>query len=138
MFKQLLVLLSIFTITASPAVVIAKEGHSSDCASCHSLDEKEAAQLLSKIGGTVKSVKQAPVKGFFELQMEKDGKQGLLYLDYSKKKLMQGMVFSLDTLQPLSSHPLPQQPKQVTSVDPKTIPVANSVVMGNPKASKKI
>ncbi|HEY3308484.1 MAG TPA: DsbC family protein [Desulfuromonadaceae bacterium] len=137
MLKQFFIALSISTIIASPAVVMAKEGHSSDCASCHSLDEKEAAQLLSKIGGTVKSVKQAPVKGFFELLMEKDGKQGLLYLDYGKKKVMQGMVFSLETLQPLSSHPLPQQ-KQVTAVDPKSIPIANSVVMGNPKAAKKI
>lgn len=137
MLKKILVALAVTASIASTPFAQAKEGHGSDCASCHSLSEKEATELLVKIGGTVKSIKQAPVKGFFELLMERDGKQGILYLDYAKKHLMQGMVFSLDTLQPVSAHPMPQQ-KQTTSVDPKSIPVANAITMGNPKGSKNL
>lgn len=137
MLKQFIITLVVSTIIAVPSFALATETHGKDCASCHTLGDKEAAGLLTKIGGTVKSVKQAPVKGFFELLMEKDGKQGILYLDYAKKNLMQGMAFSLETLQPVSAHPLPQQ-KQVTSIDPKTIPVENAVMMGNPKGSKKL
>lgn len=137
MFNKLLIALFVVTIIASPSLVMATEVHGTDCASCHKLNEKDAAELLKKIGGTVKSIKQAPVKGFFELLMERDGKQGILYLDYGKMNLMQGMIFSLETLQPVSSHPLPQQ-KQITNVDTKTIPVENSVIIGNPKGAKKL
>lgn len=129
--------MAISTIIAAPSFVMAKEGHSGDCAACHSLGDKEAADLLSKIGGNVKSIKQAPVKGFFELLMEKDGKQGIIYLDYAKKNLMQGMIFSLQTLQPVSAHDLPK-PKQVTTIAPENIPVDKAFIIGNPKGSKKL
>jgi thiol:disulfide interchange protein DsbC len=68
---------------------------------------------------------------------EKDGKQGIIFIDYGKKHLMQGMIVSLDTLQPVSAHESPQQ-KQVTSVDVSKIPVDKAVTMGNPKGSKKL
>jgi thiol:disulfide interchange protein DsbC len=137
MLKKLLIALAISTIIAAPSFVMAKEGHSGDCASCHTLSDKEASELLKQIGGAVKSIKQAPVKGFFELLMEKDGKQGIIYLDYAKKNLMQGMVFSLQTLQPVSAHELPK-PKQVTTIAPQSIPVDKAFVIGNPKGSKKL
>lgn len=46
------------------------------------------------------------------------------------------MMFSLDTLQPVSAHELPK-PKEVT-IDPKTIPVDKAVVIGNPNGLKKL
>ncbi len=139
MFNKLLTALAVATIIVSPSFVLAAEVHGTDCASCHKLSEKDANELLKKIGVTVKSVKQAPVKGFFELLVEKDGKKGLIFIDYAKKDLVQGAIFNLETLQPVSAHPLDQfQPKQVTSIDPKTIPVQNSVVIGNPKGIQKI
>lgn len=137
MLNRLTITLSIIALAALPSLATATERHGSDCASCHTLSDKEAAGLLGKIGGSIKSIKQAPVKGLFELLMEKDGKQGILYLDYGKKNLLQGMVFSLETLQPVSAHELPK-PKQITSVDPQTIPVENAVVMGNPKGTKRL
>src|SRR6185369_4384146 len=138
MFKKLFTVLAISTIIAAPSLVMAKEGHSNDCASCHNLDEKEAAQLLSKIGGSVKSIKQAPVKGFFELLMEKDGKQGIIYLDYAKKNLMQGMVFDLQNLQPVSAHELPKPKQATTTIAPQSIPADKAYIIGNPKGSKKL
>lgn len=139
MFKKIAVMLATVMIIAVPAFALASEGHGTDCASCHKLTEKEAGELLKQVGGTVKSVKQSPAKGFFELLMEKDGKQGILFMDYTKKHIMQGAVFSLETLQPVAAHmqELSQQ-KQAASIDTKTIPVAGSIVMGNPKGSKKL
>jgi len=137
MLKQFIIALSVVTIAVSPSLVMAKDVHGTDCASCHTLSDLEATNLLNKIGGTVKSIKPAPVKGFFELLMEKDGKQGIIYLDYAKKNLMQGMVFNLQTLQPVSAHELPK-PKQVTTIAPQSIPVDKAFVIGNPKGSKKL
>lgn len=139
MFKELLATLAVSIIIASPSFAMAKEGCGGECTSCHTLTDKDANELLKKTGINVKSVKQAPSKGLFEVLVEKDNKQGVIFIDYGKKHLIQGMIVSLDTLQPVSAHAqnLPQ-PKQVTSVDVSKIPVDKAVVMGNPKGSKKL
>lgn len=139
MFKELVVCLFITLMITSPSFAMAKEGCGGVCASCHSLSEKEATELLKKIGGTVTSVKQSPAKGLFELLVEREGQKGILLMDYGKKHLIQGMVVDVETLQPASAHEqnLPKS-RQQTSVDVAAIPVKNAVVMGNPKGSKKI
>ena len=139
MFKELIFALAISVIVASPSFAMAKDGCGGECTSCHSLTEKEAGELLKKTGINVKSIKQAPSKGLFELLVEKDNKQGVIFIDYGKKHLIQGMIVNLESLQPISAHAqdLPQ-PKQVTSVDVSKIPADKAVIMGNPKGSKKL
>ena len=139
MLKELVFTIALSLIIASPSFAMAKDGCSGDCVSCHTLTEKDATALLSKIGATAKSVKQSPSKGLFEVLAEKDSKQGIIFIDYGKKHLLQGMIVSLDTLQPVSAHAqgLPQ-PKPITSVDITKIPVAHAMIMGNPKGSKKL
>jgi len=140
MIKKIIPILFLTAILSCPAFVWAVEGHgSSDCASCHKLSLKDATELLKGIGVTVDSVKQAPVKGFFELLVEKDGNKGLLFLDFAKKDIIQGTIFNLMTLKPIASHPIDQlQPKQVTTIDTKTIPIENAIIIGNPKGTKKL
>jgi thiol:disulfide interchange protein DsbC len=118
---------------------MSKAGCGGECASCHSLTPQEATGLLKNIGGTVTSVRPSPARGLFEMLIEKDGKKGILFMDYAKKHLIQGAVFDLETLGQVIAHKdeLPQ-PKQAAPLDVKTIPVANAVVMGNPKGSKKL
>lgn len=139
MLKELLIALFVSLIVTSASFAMAKEGCGGVCASCHSITEKEATDILKKIGGTVTSVKQSPAKGLFELLVEREGQKGVILMDYGKKHLIQGMVVDIETLQPASAHQqnIPQ-PKQQTSVDVATIPVKNAVIMGNPKGSKKI
>lgn len=137
MLRNLLLCICFTLATAGLSVAATEKGHSGDCASCHTLTEKEATEILKKTGGTVTSVKQAPVKGFFELLVERDAQKGVIYLDYSKKYLMQGLIFNLDKLEPVSAHKL-EPPKQKTSLDVKSIPTKNAVIMGNAKAEKKL
>lgn len=139
MLKELIFSLAFTLIIASPSFAMAKEGCGGACNVCHTLSQKDAGDLLKNIGVTVKSVKEAPAKGLFELLVEKDNKQGIIFLDYGKKHLMQGMIVSLETLQPVSAHAqdLPQS-KQPTSVDVSKIPADKAVIMGNPKGSKKL
>ncbi len=139
MLKELLASLVVSLIIASPSFAMAKEGCGGVCSTCHTLTEKDATELIKKTGATVTSVKQSPASGLFELFVEKDGQKGLLLMDYGKKHLIQGMVVSLETMQPVSAHELPKAPpKQQSSVDVSTIPTANAVIMGNPKGSKKL
>ncbi len=139
MFKELCIATAVIVILASSSYAMAKEGCGGVCSACHILTEKEANDILKKIGGTVTSVKQSPSKGLFELLVEKEGQKGILLMDYGKKHLIQGMVVNIDTLQPAMAHQQNiAQPKQQTSVDVSTIPVKNAVIIGNPKGSKKI
>ncbi|MEI6305948.1 MAG: DsbC family protein [Deltaproteobacteria bacterium] len=128
---------SVLAVAYTPAE--AREGCVGECASCHKLSTKEAEELLKKTGGTVKSIKTAPIKGMYELLMEKDGKQGLIFIDYAKKNLMQGFIVNFETLKKVSAHDEElQRNKQASHVDPKTIPVESAVVMGNPQGAKKL
>jgi thiol:disulfide interchange protein DsbC len=139
MLKVMLVCLFTSLIITSPSFANAKEGHGGECASCHSLAEKEATELIKKTGGTVTSVKQSPAKGLFELLVEKEGQKGVLLMDYGKKHLIQGVVVDIGTMQPTSAHQLiSQQPKKQSSLDVTTIPAGHAVIMGNPKGSKKL
>lgn len=137
MLKELCIAVSVTIILASSSYAMAKDGCGGVCATCHSFTEKEASEILKKTGVTVTSVKQSPARGLFELLVEKDGQKGILLMDYGKKHLIQGMVVDIENFKPVSSHDLPQ-PKQQTSVNVSTIPVANAVVIGNPKGSKKL
>jgi thiol:disulfide interchange protein DsbC len=139
MFKQFILTCALSLIIVSPTFAMAKDGCSGDCVSCHTLTEKDATSLLSKIGATAKSVKQSPSKGLYEVLAEKDGKQGIVFIDYGKKHLIQGLIVSFDTLQAVSAHSqdLPQ-PKQITSVDVSKIPIDKAIIMGNPKGTKKL
>jgi thiol:disulfide interchange protein DsbC len=139
MIKELCIATAVSVVLASSSYAMAKEGCGGVCNTCHTLTEKEATDILKKVGGTVTSVKHSPAKGLFELLVERDGQKGILLMDYGKKHLIQGMVVDIETLQPASAH---QQnitsPKQQTSIDVTTIPVSNAVIMGNPNGSKKM
>ena len=141
MLKEICIAIAvaIILVSSSSSYAMAKEGCGGVCATCHSLTEKEATEILKKTGGTVTSVKQSPANGLFELFVEREGQKGVLLMDYGKKHLIQGMVVDIETMQPVSAHQqaLPQ-PKQQTSVDVTTIPVHNAVIMGNPKGAKKL
>ncbi|HEX9078547.1 MAG TPA: DsbC family protein, partial [Desulfuromonadaceae bacterium] len=139
MLKEFLVALAVTATITAPAFAMAKDGCGGDCMLCHKLSDKEAAEILKNTGVTVKSVKPAPANGLFEILVEREGKQGILFMDYGKKHLIQGMMVSLPDLKPVAAHmqDLPQ-PKHVTSIDPKTIPLENSVVIGNPKGTRHL
>ncbi len=130
-------LILLLTIGHSPAH--AKDGCVGECAACHKLSPQEAEGLLKKIGGTVKSIRQAPISGMFELFMEKDGRQGVVYIDYAKKNFMQGFIVNFETMKKISAHEAElSPPKQPAFLGLKVIPKESAIVMGNPKALKKI
>jgi thiol:disulfide interchange protein DsbC len=131
--------LAAIIFTTAPAFAMGSGGCGGECITCHSLTGKEAAALLAKTGVTVKSVKQSPSRGMFEVMVEKDSKQGVVLIDYGKKNLFQGVIVSLDTLKPVSAFSQDiAQPKQVTSVDVTKIPAGKALIMGNPKGTRKM
>lgn len=114
-------------------------GH--ECSKCHSLSVKEAGELLSFAGSGVKvtSVKPAPSHGLYEVLVDQSGKNGVVYIDFGKKHLLQGQIVNLQTKQLVVAHDKElSRPQEPQKLDPAAIPVQHSFVMGNPRGSKKL
>ncbi|GAM07854.1 putative thiol:disulfide interchange protein DsbC [Geobacter sp. OR-1] len=114
-------------------------GHSgAECANCHKLGLDEAGKLLEGVGKVV-SVGQSQVRGLFEVSLENQGKKGTAYVDYAKKHLIAGSIFSIAATQKDSGDnqvraPLPKPAK----VDINALPVKNSIILGNPDGKKRL
>lgn len=142
--KTPIVLAAVLFCVSAPAV-FALEGCGDpklDCAKCHTLTVAEANDLLKEVGGGVQSIKLAPVKGLWELTMEKDGRKGTVYMNFSKKFIMAGPVFQIDALKTAIQAQAAAQAKapqpKLEKVDVAKIPLTNSIVMGNPKGKKRL
>lgn len=87
------------SLTVPPLAVEAGDVmHGKNCASCHFLSSQEAAELLKPLELTVKTVRQSPVPGLFEVVADRSGKAGTIYVDYRKKLLMQGVIIEAEEL----------------------------------------
>jgi thiol:disulfide interchange protein DsbC len=126
-----IILSTILSIILTPAFSFSKDTYTGDCASCHSLSIKEAGELVSGLSVKVKSVAMSPMHGFFEVSAERDGKEGLIFIDFGKKYLMQGAMVKISDLK--SSKPVRSEQVDVTK-----LMRLNAVRMGNANASKQI
>ncbi|HET6419466.1 MAG TPA: DsbC family protein [Geobacteraceae bacterium] len=105
-----------------------------DCAKCHSLTPTEAKTIIKGLGD-VKNVKMSPVKGLWELTLERNGREGIAYLDFSKKYILPGPIFDLATG---NRHGTPPSRNQARKTDVSKIPLSDSVILGNPNGKKKM
>ncbi|MGC2062523.1 MAG: DsbC family protein [Thermodesulfovibrionales bacterium] len=74
-------------------------GCEEDCAKCHSLEQKEAEQILAKMKATdakVVGIKMSPVRGLWEVSLDNRGRRDILYVGFSKKQVMRGMIIDLE------------------------------------------
>jgi len=110
-------------------------GEGKDCSACHKITKEEAAELLKDIVQKVESVGYAHVPGLFTANVTGvDGRAGLLYIDFSKTYIISGITIKIDGRQNMSS----KEMMDLARVDPSSIPDEDSIIVGNPKASKKV
>lgn len=113
-----------------------------DCTACHKLSNEEAQKIVSFTGATVKSVKNSPSRGLYEILLEGNGRKGIMLVDYAKKHFFQGVAVDLETKKPAIAHaselPPPPAAPQEPVVNIKTLPKQHAIVMGNKKAAKSI
>jgi len=102
------------------------------CTDCHNLSNEEAGKLLKvdKFKATIKNIRLSPVKGIWEVEVERGGKTFPIYVDFAKQYLIEGVRFT----------PLEQlgESAPLKKVDTATIPLDKALVFGNPKAKKKV
>jgi thiol:disulfide interchange protein DsbC len=107
-----------------------------DCRKCHQLTRKEAVDLIKKVNPDVDviDVKDAPVRGLWEVVVEAKEKKGIAYVDFSKKHLITGSILEVDTKENLTGKRL----YEVSKVDVSSIPLDDALVMGKRDAKYKV
>jgi thiol:disulfide interchange protein DsbC len=107
-----------------------------DCERCHTLKKAEAEALLK--GGIpnvkVLAIKTAPTKTMWEIDVEADGKKGLVYLDFSKTFLFSGSIIDLKQGKNVTQ----ERYSEVNRVDVSKIPLKDAIVLGNRNARKRV
>ncbi len=109
---------------------------SGNCIDCHSLTRQEATTLLKGKVDDILSVKLSEVPGLWSLEAVYHGKKIPLYIDFSKKYLFSGSVIRLQGWTSIAQAPTPQAEEH--TVDVSSIPLQDAIILGSPKATKKI
>jgi thiol:disulfide interchange protein DsbC len=101
-----------------------------DCMDCHKLNAKDAEKIIDKAvpGGKVVDIKASPIKGVWEIDVQRGEQRGAVLLDYSKKYLI-GQIIPVDQLG--------KQPPS-RKVDFSKISLADAIVLGPATAVKKV
>lgn len=126
-----LALMGAFALQVNGTAYAFQGQNAGKCADCHTLSKEEAAKILKtdRFKSQVKDVRQSPVKGLWEIEITQGEKVFLVYMDFSKKYLVEGRFTPVEEL---------GESQALKKVDVKKIPLDNAVVMGNPKAENKV
>jgi thiol:disulfide interchange protein DsbC len=101
-----------------------------DCMDCHKLTKKDAEAIIKKAvpNGNVVGIKSSPIKGVWQIDVEREGQHGAVFLDFSKKHLI-GQIIPVEAIG--------KQPP-ARKVDFSKISLADAVIIGEPTAKKKV
>jgi len=79
-------------------------------------------------------IQLTPVKTFWEVAFESGGQKRLTYIDFSKKYLILGRLFSLEERRDLTQ----ERMTELNKVDVSQIPLGDALVMGDEKAKIRV
>jgi thiol:disulfide interchange protein DsbC len=132
-----------FFICFIAALVISARGHASAfdkcgqaCDKCHTLSVDQAKELFKQLGPNIDilGVHAGPIKGLWEVDIDAGGRKSVVYVDFSKKKVIAGNIVDIKTKTSYTQESL----QKINKVDFASIPLGNSVVMGDKDAKYKI
>lgn len=134
-------------LVALPVVLFSGEtaytfgGCEDDCGKCHSLSKDEAQQILVKlkaVNAKAVDVKMSQIRGLWEVSVDDKGKKGILYVGFSKKHVMSGAIFEVETAANKTKETLGGMKQPERFVDVSKIPLADSLVVGDRDAKYKV
>jgi thiol:disulfide interchange protein DsbC len=139
----LLILISIASIVflslTSSRDVYSTSGCDEDCTKCHKLTSQEASDVLKSLKITdakIQNIQISPLKGLWEVSIEKEGEKGFLYVDFSKKYVVGGPIIEIKTAINKTEERLPASPVKI--IPHSKIPLKDALIFGNKKAVKKV
>lgn len=114
-------------LAASPAAAFQEAGcGAGDCRDCHAVSKQEVAELLKGKVSEVLDVRRSQVPGLWDVEVLKNGKRIPFYLDFSKTYLISGRAIKLNGK------------KEDNQLDLSRIPLHDAVIIGDPKAARRI
>jgi thiol:disulfide interchange protein DsbC len=117
-------------------------GCEENCQKCHTLEQKEVQDILAKMKAPdvkVLDIKMSPVRGLWEVAVDNKGSRGVMYVGFSKKYIMPGPIYEVDTASNKTRESLvgPKEPAD-RYVDPAKIPVRDALLLGEETARYKV
>ncbi len=133
------IVLSFFLLNSS---AYAFGGCEENCQKCHSLEQKEVHGILEKMKAPdvkVLGIKMSPVRGLWEVSVEDKGNRGVIYVGFSKKYIMPGPIYEVETAANKTQESLSgtNEPAE-RYVDVTRISVSDALVMGEKDARYKV
>jgi thiol:disulfide interchange protein DsbC len=132
-FQGVVLVFSVLLMSFFASVSQAADNHDKKAVECPPLEKKEADAIVKKIipDANAADVKESPVKGVWQIDVEKGGQHGTIFLDCSRKYLIQ--LIELDAyLKQIKAQQTPQK------VDLSKITLDDSVTVGSKTAAKKV
>lgn len=88
-----------FTLNNGQAFQIENVDKDVNCGQCHAMTVEEAGNILHQLDPAMSAsnVMESPVTGLWEVLFENNGKKGVIYIPYSKKHVIAGMVVDIAT-----------------------------------------
>lgn len=107
-----------------------------DCSECHSISIGEASELVTQIDPDVEviNVKQADVGGLWEVVFLKNGKRGIVYLNYGKSHIIVGKVLDVVNRENLTDNRL----YDMNRIEVGRIALEDALFMGRKDAPHKL
>jgi len=125
-----------------PAKVFALGGCEEDCMKCHAINKQDVQQILTKLGAAEAKpidIKTSPVKGLWEVIVEDRGTRGVLYIGFSKRHVIAGPVFEVDTGANKTQETYERVNRDlIRYVDYAKIPLDKTLIIGEKNAKYKV
>jgi thiol:disulfide interchange protein DsbC len=100
------------------------------------LSKDEALTLLKELAPDIKilEIRESVVNGLWEVGVESGGKKAIVYIDSSKKYMIQGAIIDLKAKTNLTQ----ERFNELSKVDISLIPLDDAIVMGDKGAANRV
>lgn len=127
--------LAVFMLCCGLAAAFAGHACAEGVAGCRPPTLAEANAILADVG-TVKRIEASPVDGLWLLELEKDGRKGVVFMDCARKNLIAGTIFPITWEMSARANAAPYARRE--RVDVAALTLKDSIVLGNPNGARRI
>ena len=140
--KKFLITLVLLVSVVYVSPVFGFGGCEENCQKCHSLSNQEVQQIFQKLqapDAKVLDIKMSPLKGLWEVTLDNKGQQGIMYVGFSKKYIVGGPIFEIETASNKSQESLQNTNKEAPRyIDLSSVSLDNALLMGEKDARYKV
>ena len=142
MYKYLLLalLISAFSVFACGGPAHAFKEGAENCAKCHTLSEKELGPILAKIkapDAKILEIQPSPIKGMWEVSLERKAQRFIVYVDFSKKFVTPGPIIEYASGKDKTREKVTAL-NAAKRVNVAQIPLKEALLVGKEDATRKV